>query len=402
MRWDLIEAPIPNAPEGKYISQIPSPNNLLMVAGALTSIGEKQDIHLHNFLKDRYPEMVFSPNIIFNLGEATCMDYLYNYALTYLNNLRRMNPKSNIYLTGYHAWLHKEKFKDFIMTTPHYFENDVIGKPNDETEWHNDWSVNDWEWMDRNVKSVTKGIRVTIRASRGCPHNCIMCPVKITYKKKIRRFSVCWVLEEIDHLYYNYGIRQIGFLDDNLFYNRKWGKQLLAEIISNKYKGLSLTFEEGLDVPTALDEELVEMMHRAGFTHMKLGVESFNPKTLKFINKPYQDPDMAIRAIRLLQKHKMNPTCFICIGFPTDTYESIESTINKLIELKVKLRVQILWAYPGIDFVGKSGLTKEQLKTLQQKAMNETGSCSWHHPSKSNLLPQEKRKAVGLFSMPVK
>ena len=49
--WSLIECPIPNAPEGKYISQIPTPTNLLMIADALKYKGIT-DIKLYNFLKE--------------------------------------------------------------------------------------------------------------------------------------------------------------------------------------------------------------------------------------------------------------------------------------------------------------------------------------------------------------
>jgi radical SAM superfamily enzyme YgiQ (UPF0313 family) len=387
----MIEAPIPNAPEGKYISQIPSPTNLLTATSALKSVGES-DIKLYNFLKDRHPPIIQADNIVYNMGEATCMDYLYNYAYIYLDSLIIANPKSNIYLIGYHPWLFPDKQwgstegffsapTNIRKTTPHYFEHDIIGKVHDETEFHNDWDSNDWEWTNKNVRSVTKGVRCTFRASRGCPHGCKMCPVLKTYNRKVRRFSVDWVMEELVCLYEHYGVRQVGFLDDNLMFDRKWGKELLKRIIDYKFKGLELTFEEGLDVPTALDEELVSMLKQAHFTHVKLGVESFNPATLKFINKPYSNPAHAIQAIRLLQKYKLSPVCFICIGFPGDTEESIKKDIQLLTELKVKLRVQILWPYPGIDFQGK-GLPTKTLKKLQCDAMYGTNSVAWRRKDK--------------------
>jgi radical SAM superfamily enzyme YgiQ (UPF0313 family) len=383
MSWALIEAPIPNAPEGKYISQIPSPTNLLTLASALKAINQK-DIKLFNFLKVREPPIIKAANIVYNMGEATCMDFLYNYAYKYLWVLSRNNPKSKIFLIGYHPWLHMNEltYPNVIYTTPHYFEYDIITmvcpkhKFDKETQWPNAWELNDWDWMHNNVRSVTKGIRCTFRSSRGCPHNCTMCPVLQTYGKQVRRYSVEWTMNEIDILYNKYGVRQIGFLDDNLMYDRVMGKELLHQIIARQYKGLSLTFEEGLDVPTANDEELISLLKQAHFTHIKLGVESFNVETLKFINKPYKDPKLAWRAIELLQKYKLNPVCFICIGFPCDTEESIQHDVDILKKLKVKLRVQILWAYPGIDYQGK-GLPASTLKKLQQDAMYGTNSCAW-------------------------
>ena len=375
--WTLIEMAIPNSPEAKYWSQITSPNNLLTVASALKSIGIT-DIKLYNFLKERNPNIIYSENIVCSMGEATCMSYLYNYAEKYLKALREANLKSNIYLIGYHAWLYKDKFKDFIMTDPITFENDII-KKTDYVEWHNDWETNDWDWMRKNVNSKTKGIRATIRATRGCAWGiCSMCPVAVVYpdRSKHTRNSVDWVMQEIDTLYNKYNIREQAFLDDNLFSDKDWGKDLLNRIITAKYKGIHFTFEEGLTVPQALDEELVSMLKQAKFYHIKLGVEAFDKETLDLIQKPYRDPDQAIAAIKMLQKYKLNPVCFICIGFPTNTEESIKRDIKILIDLKVKLRVQILWKYPGINFSGEA-LSREKLKALQKYAMNATGSCAW-------------------------
>lgn len=383
--WVLIEAPIPNAPEGKYISQIPSPTNLLTIAMALKSVGIT-DIEFKQFLKERHPPIVKSENIVYNMGEATCMSYLYNYAMEYLQILINNNPDSHIYLTGYHTWLYPDilksistftNFDNVIITTPYIFENEVVGKTDGAiVEYHNDWSMNDWNWMKSNVCSKSTGIRATFRASRGCKHNCEMCPVPIVYNKGTIRYSVEWVMEEINTLYHQYGIREIGFLDDNLCADKVWIRSLLQQIIESNLKGLRFTFEEGLTVPQALDEELVSLLKQAKFYHIKLGIEALDSKTLNFIKKPYREPEMAIQAIKTLQKYKLNPTCFICIGFPTNTEESIRRDIKILTDLKVKLRVQILYAYPGINFAGKS-LTKDELKILQKEAMEMTGSCAW-------------------------
>lgn len=380
----LIEGPIPNAPEAKYISQIPSPNNLLTVSTALKHVGLTKRIRFHNFLRERHPPIIKAENIVYNAGEATCIDPLYNYSNIYLQKLRDHNPDSNIWLTGHYSWLHRDKFRDmflgreFINTDPFTFEGDISGYT-EFKEWHNDWTTNDWDFMRRYVYSKVRGIRATIRSSRGCAYGrCRMCPVAIVYKPrgKVVRYSIDWVMQEITTLYHEYGVREIGFLDDHLFFNRKYGKELLHTIIDAKLKGLRFTFEEGLDVPTALDEELLALLKQAHFYHIKLGVESFQKETLEFINKPYKDPDMAIRAIKLLKKYRLSPVCFICIGFPTNTEASIRKDVEILVKLKVKLRVQILWGYPGIDFVGKS-LSDKKLRELQKEAMDRTGSSSW-------------------------
>lgn len=374
MDWHLIEAPNPNSPEGKYKSHIPTANNLLQVAAALKHQGHS--VQLYNFLHDRRPPLVYGDNIVLNIFEATCMDYYANYALDYLKTLRMFNPQSVIRLIGFYPWLHRSELEaqGFKVADPLYFERDIAGC---DGEFPTPWQMWNFEWSP----TLGKTRRVTIRAQRGCPRSCSECPVYLVYHQRMRSFSIDWVLNEIRELY-SRGIREIGFLDDNLCVNSKWVKQILNSIIEQKFKGLHFTFEEGLEVYQALDDELLTLLKKAGFYHIKLGVESFNPAVLKFIGKSYTDPQMAIAAIKNLQRYKLNPTCFLCFGFPSDTEESIRATIDRVCELNVKLRVQLLFYYPGISF-NPCPIPAARLKQLKDEAMVRTNSCSWRKSKSS-------------------
>lgn len=369
MHYILVEAPNPLSPEGKYKAHIPTANNLLQIATALKSKGHT--VELHNFLHQKRPTILSGSNFILNIFEATCMDYYANYTLDYLKTLRMFNPESNIWLIGYYSWLHSTEFEGqgFKVADPLYFERDIAGVNGEE--WRNDWGIWDFSWSP----ILGRRRRVTIRAQRGCPMSCRECPVYLVYHQRLRSFSVDWVMNEITELY-SRGVREISFLDDNLCANAKWIKQILNLIIEQKFKGLRFTFEEGLEVRQALDDELLALLKKAGFYHVKMGVESFNPDTLKFIGKSYQEPQMAVEAIKNLQQHKLNPVCFLCFGFPSDTEQSLRETIEKCVELGVKLRVQILWPYPGLSFES-CPVPASRLKELQREAMYRTNSCAW-------------------------
>jgi radical SAM superfamily enzyme YgiQ (UPF0313 family) len=371
MDWLLIEAPIPHAPEGKYKSQMPSPNNLLQVATAIRERGE--EVIIHNFTSIKAPPVVEkADNFVMNLSECTVMDYCLDHALDYLHILRFYYPEQPFWLTGFYSWLHKNELQvqGFKVADPLRFEDEIVGDSNTK-DYHLSWDI----WDFSQSPSLGGRRRATIRASRGCPRHCLECPVYLVYRQHTRYFSPEWVLNEIKELY-NRGVREISFLDDNLCANNRWIKQILNSIIECKFKGLHFTFEEGMEVYQALDEELVGLLKKAGFYHIKLGVESLNTDTLKFMRKGYTDPQMAVDAIKNLQKCKLNPVVFLCFGFPTDTEESLRYTIEKCVELGVKLRVQILWRYPGISFA-ECPVSVAKLKRLQQEAMYRTNSCAW-------------------------
>jgi len=95
------------------------------------------------------------------------------------------------------------------------------------------------------------------------------------------------------------------------------------------------------------------------------------------IGKPYREPELAVRAIKLLQAHKLNPACFQLIGMPTQTRESILEDIRIFTELGVRVRAQILWQYPGVSY--HPTLSPEELKELCRKALEQTGSLAWKH-----------------------
>ena len=373
MDWALIELPNPNSAEAKYKSQIPSPNNLLQVATALKQVGHQ--VKLYNFFRDRYPPIVEADAYVLDIFPCTCMDYYADYAIGYLNSMGMFLQNKEVWLTGFYPWLHKSDMPHNVAD-PTYFDNSIAGVAGD---FHNDWDAFD----STTIPAYKDGHRrITIRASRGCPHQCRMCPVALTYHGVVRRYPVGWVLDEIEELHKR-GVWDIGFLDDNLFSDHKWAKTLLGEMITRQYKkrGMAFTFEEGLDVPTALNEEIVGKLKEAGFYRIKLGVETFQKESLEYIRKPYRDPEMAKSAIRLLKSYGLSPTCFQIIGLPTQTLESVTQDIGMFKELGVKIRAQILWEYPGVSF--HPSLSAQQMKELCHLALEQTGSLTWKHRTKS-------------------
>ena len=370
MNWALIELPNPNSAEAKYKSQIPTPNNLLQTASALMEAGN--NVTIHNFFRERFPDYIEADAYVFDFFPATCMDYYANYALSYLDTYRIWATNKTVWLTGFYPWLHRNEMS-YPIAPPKNFEQVIADLPYDK-DFYNAWDLFDFDSIPRYTDGHN---RITIRASRGCPHHCSMCPVFLSHGSgTTKRHSVKWVLNEIEDLR-NRGIWDIGFLDDNLFSDWEWAYILLEEMRLRAYKkkGLRFTFEEGLDVPTANNERIVKGIKDAGFYHIKLGVETFQEETLRAIGKPYREAAHAISAIKLLQSYKLSPTCFQMIGLPTQTRLSITQDTRMFASLGVKVRAQILWEYPGISV--HPTLEVEELKELCQNALAETGSLTW-------------------------
>ena len=380
MKYALIELPNPNSAEAKYKSQIPTPNNLLQTATALELAGH--EVEVYNFFRERYPEMIEADAYVFDFFPCTCMDYYGNFALEYLDSYRIFMGDKPAWVIGFYAWLNQEKMP-FPVAPPRNFEDIIAGPIGSiydaeypvNSNYYNAWHLFDFNSIPRYKDGHN---RITIRASRGCPYSCSMCPVTLSHGGGIlKRHPIAWVLHEIDMLYEEHDIWDIGFLDDNLFSDQAWAMELLLAMKAKGYrkKGLRFTFEEGLDVPTANNEDIIRLLKENGFYHIKLGVETFDSKTLEAINKPYRNPALAISAIKLLQSYKLSPVCFQMIGLPTQTRESITDDTQLFKREGVKVRAQILWEYPGTSV--HPTLSAGDLKELCYNALLETGSLTW-------------------------
>ncbi|WP_297500072.1 radical SAM protein, partial [Thermococcus sp.] len=78
----------------------------------------------------------------------------------------------------------------------------------------------------------------TVMTSRGCPFNCAFCSSSLQFGKRWRGHSVERVIEELSILRYEYGRREIEFLDDTFTLNKVRAVKI-AEAI--KREGLDIT-----------------------------------------------------------------------------------------------------------------------------------------------------------------
>ena len=109
--------------------------------------------------------------------------------------------------------------------------------------------------------------------SRSCPHKCSFCSVHTTFGTDYRRRSLENVLEEIE-LRYSQGYRVIDFEDDNLTYYKNTFKELCRRLIARfPNREMEFVAMNGISY-LSLDEELLELMFQAGFSHLNLALVS--------------------------------------------------------------------------------------------------------------------------------
>jgi radical SAM superfamily enzyme YgiQ (UPF0313 family) len=136
--------------------------------------------------------------------------------------------------------------------------------------------------------------------SRGCPYNCTFCSNSVwkTSKPYLRIRSAKNIVDEIEHLMYNFGIKEFMDHADEFNNNGVNAMEVCKEIIKRK---LDIPWKCQLRVHP-LSEELVKLMAESGCWYVHLGIESANKETLKGINKRI-NIEQVFEACKLLKKY---------------------------------------------------------------------------------------------------
>lgn len=172
--------------------------------------------------------------------------------------------------------------------------------------------------------------------SRSCPHRCSFCSIHAVFGKDYRMRQVTDILDEIQ-LRYNQGYRHFDIEDDNFTVNKADVKVLLRRIID---LALPLTFSamNGLSY-ISLDEEILSLMRRAGFSHLNLALVSADEIVRRMTERPHT-LDRFYQVLEVASRLGFRTTVYFIIGLPGQTLESMCRT------LKVIAREQCL---PGVS-----------------------------------------------------
>lgn len=162
--------------------------------------------------------------------------------------------------------------------------------------------------------------------SRGCPFHCTYC--YHPWKGKMYFRSIDNVMEEIVRVRRDYGTRQFTIKDDTLTVKRQHIVEFCEQLLRRNIK-INWDCTTRVD---RIDEQLLQLMIRAGCNTIKIGVESGSQKILQEIQKGIT-LDQVRQAARLFNKHGLFWSCYFMIGLPQETEDDIFKSYYFLKEL---------------------------------------------------------------------
>lgn len=229
-----------------------------------------------------------------------------------------------LFTTGYEKFLND--IDHFVLgeaevTLPFFledFKNNNLKKIYQPNRWPNitKTPIPCWELID-----MKKYASMSIQFSRGCPFNCEFCDIVFLNGRFPRAKDKEQILAELDALYQRGWRGNVFFVDDNFIGNKvKLKREILPATISwMEEKKYPFTFNTQLSINLADDKELMELMVKASFDTVFIGIESPDEESLRKCGKFQNINRDLLESIRIIQNQGLQVQAGFIIGFDQDT-----------------------------------------------------------------------------------
>lgn len=220
----------------------------------------------------------------------------------------------------------------------------VCNTETDLIQYLDDLPFIDYSFVDINSCKI-----IPIDAGRGCPFNCTYCSTKTFWKKRFRLKSSKRLVDEITYIKETYGKDKFSLVHDLFTANKTKVIEFCNMLIERKLDNIEWGCSARIDT---LDEEIISCMRSRGCKHIYLGIETGSPRMQKLINKNLNLNELWDK-IDLLKKYNYEITLSFIYGFPDETLEDIQETLDMIrvgMDRKVKsVQLHLLTILPGTE-----------------------------------------------------
>jgi len=184
--------------------------------------------------------------------------------------------------------------------------------------------VPQWDLIDfRHYHSMS------VQFSRGCPFNCDFCNITAMLGHTPRCKSAEQILRELDGLYTAGWRGSVFFVDDNFIGNkRKLKTEVLPALIAWRQDKVGMSFQTEASVNLADDPELMDMMVRAGFNTVFVGIETPDEASLAECSKVQNKGRDLVATVKTMQRAGLEVLGGFIVGFDSDTPSIFQRQID--------------------------------------------------------------------------
>src|SRR5579883_326028 len=222
-------------------------------------------------------------------------------------------------------------------------------------------------------------LAITVQFSRGCPFQCEFCDIINLYGRKPRTKTPEQMLAEFETLYQLGWRRYIFVVDDNFIGNTRNAKVFLRALIpwmeAHQYP-FKLITEASLNL--AQDDELIDLMVKAGFMLIFMGIETPDTDSLKGINKVQNTRQSLIDSCHKITRAGLQIMSGFIMGFDNERPGAGKRICDFIEETGI----------PQGQFSLLQALQNTAMWTrLQQEGRLMTGLGTFHQGAIMNFIP---------------
>lgn len=187
---------------------------------------------------------------------------------------------------------------------------------------------------------------VNLNTSRGCPFSCKFCSILGPWGRGFRYFSGEVIVDEIEYLQREFGVKGICFREDNFTVLRS-RVESICELLINHETAIDWAAEARVD---SIDESLASLMSRSGCKGILFGVESGSERMLKAMKKDITKKDTR-NAFLLCKLFGIKTYASVVYGLPGELPEDRIATKEFLEEISPDfLEESIYLGIPGSSY----------------------------------------------------
>lgn len=228
-----------------------------------------------------------------------------------------------------------------------------------------------------------------VHASRGCPHDCAYCSLVRLYGRTVRKRSPQNIVEDIrSSIEFHDKDRKrlakvLWITDDNFFADRKWAIEVLNAIIDSKIN-YSFTIQARYEV--GFDDEMLELLKKAGFDELAMGIEFLEDEAFEEYNKKSTYNEI-LESVKNIQKHGIRTRGLFIVGADNHTTGIGKRLADFVIEHNISgVLIQSMYFVPGTPVYDT-----HKDKLLDGDWSKCTGQVV-HYPK--NITPYELQKEI--------
>lgn len=168
-----------------------------------------------------------------------------------------------------------------------------------------------------------------VETSRGCPYTCDFCVAPIHQGHKFRERSATALVDEIERAHRELGIDHFYLWGDTVTLNAKSFAKFCDEVIARE---LPIKWFGNARADNLIDPDFVDRLRRSGCWMLAMGIESESPEVRKSMAKRLEEEKVR-KAMVNLREAGIRSFAFFILGYPGETPESLDRTIDYAIDL---------------------------------------------------------------------